>query len=66
MRRRAESTFHCGGKTLNLLPSCLFPPDIAKTQENMLAVISISLESARLPAQLPNPALQKPPEWLRA
>lgn len=53
-------------KHSNLLPSRLLSPDIATTQENVLAVISISLESARLPAQLPNAALQKPPEWLQA
>ncbi|XP_030092419.2 uncharacterized protein LOC108962556 [Serinus canaria] len=43
-----------------------FPPNIATKQEKVLAVISISLENARWPAQLPDPALQKIPEWLQA
>lgn len=46
--------------------STFFPSNIAAKQDNVLAVISISLENARWPAQLPDPALQKIPEWLQA
>ncbi|XP_059696575.1 uncharacterized protein LOC132324463 [Haemorhous mexicanus] len=43
---RIGSIFRCGGKALSLLLFHLFPPSIATKQDNVLAVISISLENA--------------------
>lgn len=53
---RIGNIFHCGGKTLSLLPFHL-----ATKQENVLTAINISLENARL---LPDPTLQKYQQWL--
>lgn len=48
----------CGWKTLVLLPP---HQNIATKTENVLAVISSSLEKAGLLARLQNPVCQKPP-----